>query len=422
MLKILNENFNILLTIPYHTSVVWAKRFTEGGSFALSLPLDFETDVDLIDKLICHNDNYGIIKYINITSTSIEIKGYDLKGILAFRQAEKKSYIGNVETVIKNIVSDNTTGKRAFPNFVVSNDQARGESITYEIDKYDSVENILKDICTQYNMGYEVTVESGKANFDIIIPQTVDITYSERKKNITDYQYSYDTLDGATVITNYGNADGVNIQTTDSGHNCVVKISGKVCFPNGQIEDVDATTSISTDLNSIQYFYFHIVDNGKADIVSSGTTISTNGCVLVGMWRRKENTYITGSVTSFPTSNTYLSYIGESEPTGYKRNEYVTEISENTDTIKTEINKKLFEDNSTENITASLLSMEDYKKVWNLGDYINVKVYVMGQALTLSKQVSEIEEIYEPNNIRVNPTFGTQKDNIIRKLIKGRMN
>ena len=77
--------------------------------------------------------------------------------------------------------------------------------------------------------------------------------------------------------------------------------------------------------------------------------------------------------------------------------------------------------NATETITADVLSLTDYQTVWNLGDYVKIKIYLFGQAMTVSRQITEIDEVYEPNNIKVTPVFGKQKDNIIRKLQKGRM-
>lgn len=421
MIRILDESFNILLTVPYHTSVMWTKRFTEGGSFSLSLPVDFETDIDLIDKIIRYNDNYGIIRYINITSTSTEIKGYDLKGILAMRQAEKKSYSGNIETVIKNIVWDNTRGNRTFPNFQMAQNQQRGDSITYEIAAYDSVENVLKDICTQYNVGYDITVDNKKMRFDVVFPKTADITYSERKKNITDYQYTYDKLDGATLIKNHGSADEVDIEVANQQKaTWSVSVRGKVCFPDGSIEDVDLTHSVAASTNSL-YVYCYLSGNNTALQITKNKETDSK-YVLVGVLiPSTENNLTTISIITYSTGNEYVSYIGETEPTGFKRNELSMELSDTTTKIKTEINKKLFEDIPDENITASLLAKEDYKKEWNLGDFIKVKVYIMGQALTLTKQITEIEEIYEPNNIQINPTFGQNKDNIIRKIIKGRL-
>lgn len=418
MIRILDENFDILLTIPYHTSVVWEKRFTEGGSFSISLPVNFETNIDLSDKIIYYNNNYGIIKYINITSSTIEIKGYNLKGILAMRQVNKKSYSGNIETVMKNIVSDNTKENRGFPNFQITEDKQRGDIITYEIAAYDSVENVLKDICTQYNVGYDITVNNKKMQFDVLFPQTVDIIYSKRKKNITDFQYTYDILDNVTVVKNHGTADGVQIDVNKKGSSkWYVDIKGKVCFPNGQIKEVDESCHFTASADIQEYVNLMLTDNGGISVNISQH--NQDGYVLVGLITidNSEN----ASTVSYPTSNEYISYIGDTEPTGYKRNEISTEISEVTEKTKAEMNKKLYENTSSENIIATLLSRDDYKIKWNLGDFIKVKIYIMGQSMVLTKQITEVEEVYEPNNMQINPTFGKNKDNIIRKIVKGRL-
>ena len=75
----------------------------------------------------------------------------------------------------------------------------------------------------------------------------------------------------------------------------------------------------------------------------------------------------------------------------------------------------------SETISADILSPEDYRMVWSLGDFVKIKISLFGQSLTVSRQITEIDEVYEPNNIKLTPVFGKQKDNIIRKLQKGRM-
>lgn len=54
---------------------------------------------------------------------------------------------------------------------------------------------------------------------------------------------------------------------------------------------------------------------------------------------------------------------------------------------------------------------KDYK----LGDYVTVEEYGVSARL----QITQIQYVYEPNNIIVVPSFGEVKQNIIKKLMKG---
>ena len=132
------------------------------------------------------------------------------------------------------------------------------------------------------------------------------------------------------------------------------------------------------------------------------------------------NLEIIDTITTYPTFSSMNGQAEQTTATGFSRKEICMEATETeipTEKIKEDMSGK----NASETITADVLSLTDYQTVWNLGDYVKIKIYLFGQAMTVSRQITEIDEVYEPHNIKVTPVFGKQKDNIIRKLQKGRM-
>lgn len=427
MLEILDESFKIIQTVPKVKSITWTSRFTESGSFRLQLPHDFQSSVDLMGKFIRHKGHYGIIQYISANEEQTEVRGYDLKAITIFRQVLPGTYTGAVETVIKQIVSDNTEGNRGFPRFSVATDQKRGETITYTVESPDTMENVLKKLCEDNGIGYTVTVQDKNMIFDVVIPNTVDHTYSERRQNITGWEYTHDQLTEKSLVINLGHADPVQMEAYYNSSKKVqwVKISGTICFPNGDSRHVNNVTANTVRYPTSYVWAFINTTNNQVYAVTTAATPSESSYAgydnyaYLGVAEWSE--YGDATCTTYPTENKYTIYLTEQEPAGFQRKETSSSVCDALDSVKSKATSKIQQTINAESITADVLSIADYKTVWNLGDYVKIKIYLFGQAMTVSRQITEIDEVYEPNNIKITPVFGKQKDNIIRKLQKGRM-
>lgn len=422
MLEILDESFKIIQTVAKVKSITWTSRFTESGSFRLQLPHDFQSSVDLMGKFIRHKGHYGIIQYISANEEQTEVRGYDLKAITIFRQVLPGTYTGAVETVIKQIVSDNTEGDRGFPRFSVAADQKRGETITYTVESPDTMENVLKKLCEDNGIGYTVTVQDKNMIFDVVIPNTVDHTYSERRRNVTGWEYTHDQL--AEKNTEMLLVAPVTfIELSKEGNKTGnLYVSGKICVGNA-IYDLGDKKQIISRLNYehspgyVQYIEARTDSTSSDGLKFTCNDIRDTSRTLIG---RVE--YSVSDVPVFTMLHTFLSLdkaATAATATGFSRKENCMETTETeipTEKIKEDMSGK----NASETITADVLSLTDYQTVWNLGDYVKIKIYLFGQAMTVSRQITEIDEVYEPNNIKITPVFGKQKDNIIRKLQKGR--
>lgn len=413
MLRILNRDFEIIETIPKCKSVTWKSRFTESGSFTIILPNQNYSYIAR-GNLIQYGDRYGIIEYIDKKNDALTIRGYDLKAVTLYRIAEKKSYSGKAETVIKNIMSDNTSGNRGFENFSIADTQERGNDIAYEITSLDNVENHLKKICEDNEIGYDVSVSGGRAIFDICIPQTRDIVYSLRRKNISDYEYLLDALSQRNVIVCETKSEGFDLESVTvktSGAADLVLKPGTIYFKNGACYTTENSQAVEI-VYSFPYVY------ATYDINTSTTTIgsypyiqsdtSTTYSILLGVGTFSGQIFKEYTKSDFPQYTVF--YFNDSEKSGFDRKEKVGDCSKwNDDIVKL-----------TETATASMLNSNDYKTKWNLGDFVTIKINIFGETISFMRQITEVEETFTSSEKKIVPTFGTPKENIIRKLMKGR--
>lgn len=77
-------------------------------------------------------------------------------------------------------------------------------------------------------------------------------------------------------------------------------------------------------------------------------------------------------------------------------------LSEYKEALKTKGNESLVDETVTLEVT---VYVDDYKKLWDLGDIVNIKKESWG--ITLKRRITEIEETIENNNQKVYVTFGT---------------
>lgn len=104
-------------------------------------------------------------------------------------------------------------------------------------------------------------------------------------------------------------------------------------------------------------------------------------------------------------------YWNDTEPSGFARKEKYG----NCEAWKDDIVKL------SESATAEIANAADYKTVWNLGDFITIKIELFDEMISFTRQITEVEENISASGTTVVPTFGQPKENIIRKLIKGRL-
>ena len=76
-----------------------------------------------------------------------------------------------------------------------------------------------------------------------------------------------------------------------------------------------------------------------------------------------------------------------------------------------------------ENAAKETIEAEDsgrftYRTDWSLGDYVTVRVAMPGEVLTLDKQITEVREVYNRGETKIEPVFGEKKESLIKKMKK----
>lgn len=416
MIRVLDDDFNLLETISKYISIKHISRFTESGSFTLVLQIGRKYENIKRGNLVLHDGKYGIIEYIKQTESELTVSGYDLKAVTMYRIADIKDYSGKAETVIKSILSDNTAEERNFKHFNIVSSQGRGKDITRKITELQTVENQLKLACEDASVGYDVTVNNKQMYFDVCIPQTVDIIYSMRFKNISSYEYTLDALqEKNTAVFQTPKISGFGFSKYNSGSGRVWLTSGTVYFKNGECytesNDFEVPARVNEDYKYI-YAYFSILDGLSGCTVRNKITQDTDKNLYELLGTLTFENSVPTALTKPPDVQYTLFRGSKTNLTGFERKETSSKIDDYADKLKT--------NQATETAVAEILSSDDYRNKWNLGDYVTLRVDVLGERIAFTRQITEVEETYNSKGYHITPTFGTQQDNILRKLIKGR--
>ena len=418
MIRILDENLKVIETVITYTSISWTHRYTDVGSFEMQIPLA-HCPVHLKDGVyIRHYDNYGIIRYIHQDNAYISVQGYDLKGLLSCRVAFG-SKSGKLETVLKEYVSQNTQGNRSFPLFNIAEDKQSGEDITYNPEGAgERLDNLCKTICEQNGIGYKVYVKDENIYFDMTFPDIKDYTYSKRRNNISEYEYTKDNLDDINCAYQVLKPEGFKLSVDG---NKITVGTGTACFNNGAVYSVEEEYANLYSSSGAHYFYVSCrLSDERVSVFESSVKPSgkpdTSDMLYFYIGHVTD-----GKIYDNEVSERIVRVIDNDSYVGHARKEGIIELSGNNDENAQSLDNYLNENKAVENIQASIFDPKNYKKEWQLGDYINVRLDVMGEALTVSRQVSEVTEVFESGNHTVSCVFGNVRESVLRKIIKGRM-
>ena len=103
-----------------------------------------------------------------------------------------------------------------------------------------------------------------------------------------------------------------------------------------------------------------------------------------------------------------IKYVSVGTDTGFLRKEFKVD---NLDDAEKEIKNNVLSESLRGEANDKLQYMVD----WNIGDYVTV---VFDDIIT-EKQITEVKEVHEPSNNKIIPIFGEEKENIIKKIIRG---
>lgn len=414
MLRILDEQFNILETVPKYTSIEFQKVFNDYGSFTAQIPLAAAPCYLAPGRYLQHKNNYGIIQYIEQTEGHITVKGCDLKGLLAYRLAfECKK--GKAESVIKAYVSDNTTGNRAFTLFNVKTDRASGADTSYSIEQSERLDSVVKNICEANDLGYDVTVSGKKMYFDVVKPSAVNCIYSRRYNNIKSYTYTNNALNCCTLVYEKLKPTGMKM-SYDYDALMLTVGEGTGYFADGTGFTINDTT---INLSSGGTYYIYVVRSPAISCNAYGSKKTDNANYFY-IGRIDNSAYSNWSISENEPEKRTVTIESDNTLSGINRRETFLELSGSSTENENTVSKVLADNAEAENIEAEILSPEDYGTKWKLGDYVKLRVRIMDKEITVTKQISAVTEIYEANRHIVTPTFGRIKESVLKKIIRNR--
>lgn len=402
MLRILDSNtLNITDTITDYTSVVFNLNFYEPGDFTVTLPPFVISESIKKNDYVLYKENLGIIKYISVTDTATTIKGVDIKGILKQRICTG-TWNGNVETVIKTIVSENTQGNRSFPLFEISESKNKGEETTYE-SKGKTVADTIGEICKNNSVGYSIKLEDKKLVFDVAFPQNRDCIYSIRHRNISSLEYTLDSINETnTGFISFQN-EGLELSFDPSYNICVGK--GKCRLSDGSVFVNEESVTTSCSGGSSSHTHTIVVEKVNGNFLFKSYFKDKLSESIKNPYYALGEYYQKSSITSYSRDEDI--YFSEDENTGLERTEVYSDNYE----------KTIEYENETENATANIVTFSDYGNKWNLGDIVKIRLDLLGKRITIEQPITSVQVISEATNKRIIPTFGETK-NILKKLIK----
>lgn len=102
---------------------------------------------------------------------------------------------------------------------------------------------------------------------------------------------------------------------------------------------------------------------------------------------------------------------------GLFRREGTTSVSSDDVTeVRSQGDAYLAENGPKESIEAKDSGRLVYRSDWDLGDYVTVRTEVSGEVIALDKQITEVQESYDTEGVKIEPVFGEKKESIIKKI------
>lgn len=334
-------------------------NFYSKGSFELHLPLSCEYLEDFkINNIICSDGKAGIIRYIQPGAEYVKICGYDLKFFLKARLVIPPFVYLEEPDPIHSYDRIKGTGEYVMKYYVNK----------HIVSPYDE-ERKISNVRVAENLGRGLSNMAWQAKFETVEDTLVsiseytklgyDITFEPAKK-----EFAFDVYEGV---------DKTRGQSVNSP--VIFGLKNKT-------------------LSSSEY------TNDCLDAIN---------CVYVGGGGEEEEQYVQ-KMKSDNYDNDVL-----------RVEQYTDCSSDDVDEIDDAGLAFLEENKNKETIEGVVNSKYKYKEDWDLGDYVTLRIDTLGQTLFLDKQIVSVTETYEHSSgTTVSAVFGTVKDNIIKRLLKGR--
>lgn len=217
-LYVYDSKMNMLGIIERITSLVWTRKYWECGEFKLLVPFTEEHNQLLQNGniIIKHGDNEAAeILYTNISKN---LEGYEVieaqgKFLLQWisRRVIATPFVNvsaTAQELIRRMVNENcieTAEERKLPSFSLHDDAViEGESITYNSETYDNVQDAAIELAEGSKIGMKVITDRAAGTHEFSVYKGVDCTaentagnppciFSQEYDNVLEQEYTKST-------------------------------------------------------------------------------------------------------------------------------------------------------------------------------------------------------------------------------------
>jgi hypothetical protein len=270
------------------TDYSYTKCTTEVGTFTMSIPIGTPYADEIAEDyyLFVDKEDWLLAQDINVTDTSYEISGVDLKGLLGYRcTIAPTSSVGEMlfdtvegptETCCKHYVFTNvinpSDSNRIIPLVTIAEDKKRGKSNDNYTSRLDNLDEVIKKLCDNANIYYDMTADlmNNKIIFDV--KEYVDKTVNQNERNRVIFKIEYGNIASivkTTGVSTYKNAFYATRQVGENEENpFVVEQYWTSTQPKG-VERKEKVLSVSCDNDEdiSKYAIFGMLDYYKIDSI-----------------------------------------------------------------------------------------------------------------------------------------------------------
>ena len=355
-------SLELLAVVTKATSIIWEKKHYDVGNFELHLPRDAPYIETLTSgNIVVQGGNYGVIRYVSAPQE---------------RGANDVEIRGQT---LQGICSDRTIVP---PFFYMEG----------EIDplySYDRIKGTGEAVMKHYVTNHLTAPEDADRKIDnLIVAEDLG-----RGKTEVAWQAKFEKL--SDVLKEIGQYAGLGWDIT------LDPVAKQYQFD--VIEGIDRTVTQS-DVAPVQF----------CREMKNVTSLSYENDGLSAI----NTVYAAGDGEE---EQQYVTKLGGG--TGISRREGTTSVSSDDVEEVRDLATAYLEENSVkESIEAVANDKTVYGQDWNLGDYVTVRVETPGEILMLNKQITEVCETWERGIHTIEPVFGEKKDDIIKRMKRGKDN
>lgn len=373
-LRIMTRDFNLLDEVDRYSSLQITRKWHGIGEIDLVINRYLKGADKLNRGCIVFPHNYlnkgFIIRHKQIeldengkATENWSIKALSLKSWIGKCLAYPQDYEGDAETVIHQLILDNVIdpadAKRKITDIVLSDNLQRGKNIKLSTN-HENLAEVIEDLSLQSGLGWNIEIDKDNEQFIFKVFEGRDLTVNQSE------------LPPAIFSTEFGTLGQMSYMESDLDYKNVAIVIGPVKPDQEDVPDEEKEKYMVVVGDAEGHERYEMLVNANVD-----TEIENEN----GEREQRPDEDILADLVEF----------GE------------TEIAENTQEIYVE----------GQALTKSRLV---YQKDYDLGDMSTLQSKDWG--ITMDARITEVVEIYEPSNIKIDLTFDNSFPTLIDKIKK----